>query len=60
MSYQVDRVIEELDAALRLLKDTMRGIPARRQGFVAIHDRMAKSMAELTVNLSDARSVVES
>lgn len=57
-SHEVDRVLEELDATLRQLRDAIRGIPARKQGFVAAHDRVAKSAALLSVWLSDARGAI--
>jgi hypothetical protein len=57
-SHEVDRALDELDDALRLLKDAMRGIPARREGFVAMHDKVAKSAALLSVSLSDARASI--
>ena len=57
-SHEVDRVLDGLDAALRDLKSAMRGIPARREGFVASHERVAKAAALLSVWLSDARAAI--
>ena len=58
MAHQVDRALDEVALALRQLRDAMRGIPARRQGFVAQHDRVAKAAALLAVSLSDARAAI--
>ncbi|MEC3974857.1 hypothetical protein [Amycolatopsis sp. H20-H5] len=57
-SHEVDRVLDDIDATLRQLKDAMRGIPARREGFAGLHDRVAKTAALLSVSLSDARAAV--
>ncbi|SFJ41506.1 hypothetical protein SAMN05421835_105148 [Amycolatopsis sacchari] len=58
MAHQVDRAIEAVDAAMRQLKRSMRGIPARREGFKDHHDRTAKAIARLTVTLSDSRAAI--
>jgi hypothetical protein len=54
--YQVDRVVENVDKAMKQLRDTMRGIPIRWAGFKREHDAAARSMANLTVLVTDARS----
>lgn len=59
MAHQVDRAVDELDKAMAMLRQAMRGVPSRRQAFKANHDRMAREMARLTVALMDARSVIE-
>ncbi|MGC7101606.1 hypothetical protein ACPZ19_43615 [Amycolatopsis lurida] len=59
MSHQVDRVLDEVDTALKQLRRSMRGIPVRREGLKAMHDKMAKSMGSLTVALDDARSTIK-
>ncbi|MTD53880.1 hypothetical protein [Amycolatopsis pithecellobii] len=56
--HQVDRALDAVDDAMRQLKNAMRGIPARREGFKDRHDRMAKSVARLTVTLSDSRAAI--
>ncbi|MEU6645495.1 hypothetical protein ABZ863_23485 [Saccharomonospora sp. NPDC046836] len=58
MSHQLDRVIDDVDAALRQLKRSLRGIPIRREGFKAHHDKAARAMATLTTELTDARSTI--
>ena len=58
MSYQVDRVLDDADTAMRHLKDTMAGIPARREGFTTAHDRMAKTMAELVAGVTDSKILI--
>ena len=52
---QVDRIVEELDAAMRDLRDAMRGIPIRRGSFTKTHDNLARDVAHLTVLLDSAR-----
>lgn len=56
MAHQVDRVLENVDNAMAMLRQAIRTVPARRQAFKANHDRMAREVAKLTVALSDSRS----
>ncbi|MDQ0380286.1 hypothetical protein [Amycolatopsis thermophila] len=48
-----------MDAAMRQLRQAIKGIPVRREGFKGHHDRMAKAVAKLTVALSDSRSAIK-
>lgn len=59
MAHQVDRAVDDVDKAMAMLRQAIRGVPSRRQAFKANHDRMAREMARLTVALMDARSVIE-
>lgn len=59
MAHQVDRAVDEVDKAMAMLRQAIRGVPSRRQAFKANHDRMAREMARLTVALMDARPVIE-
>lgn len=59
MAHQLDRAVDEVDAAMSQLREAVRGIPIRREGFKSHHDRAAKAIAALTVALSDARTQVE-
>lgn len=56
--HQIDRAVDEVDAAMRQLRSSMRGVPIRREGFKAHHDKAARAIARLTVALSDARADV--
>lgn len=56
---QVDAVLDDLDAAMRRLRRTVKGIPAEAAGFKGAHDRLAKSVAALGLVLDDSRSVIE-
>ncbi|GDY28769.1 hypothetical protein [Gandjariella thermophila] len=56
MSYQADRVTENIDKAMKQLREAMKGIPIRWAGFKKEHDNAARSMANLTVLITDARS----
>jgi hypothetical protein len=56
MSKTVDRTIDEIDAAMRTLRDSLRGIPFRSGGFKNSHDNLARQMAHLTVLLDAARA----
>jgi phage shock protein A len=58
VAHQLDRALEDLDKAMAQLRQAIKGIPARRRAFKANHDRMARRVAELTVALSDSRSVI--
>ncbi|WIX81719.1 hypothetical protein QRX50_13625 [Amycolatopsis carbonis] len=53
--HQVDRVIEDLDSALRQLKEAMRGMPVHEHSFKAAHDKAARVCGVLTTELTDAR-----
>ena len=55
MSRTVDRIIEDLDKAMRELRRTLRGIPFRAGGFKNTHDNLARDVAHLTVLLDSAR-----
>lgn len=57
--HQLDRALDTVDAAMRQLKRSLRGIPVRREGFKSHHDRMAKAVATLTVALDDSRSAIK-
>lgn len=57
--HQLDRALENVDAAMRQLKDSMRGMPVRREGFKGAHDATARAVATLTVALSDSRSALK-
>lgn len=56
MSRQVDRTVEELDTAMRLLKDALGGIPFRAGGFKNTHDNLTRDVAHLTVLIDASRS----
>lgn len=58
MAHQLDRTLEDLDKAMAQLRQAIKGVPARRRAFKANHDRMARRVADLTVALSDSRSVI--
>lgn len=59
MSHQLDRTLDEVAVAMGQLRQAVRGIPIRREGFKAHHDRMAKAMATLTVALEDSRTAIK-
>ncbi|MEJ8282080.1 hypothetical protein [Pseudonocardia spirodelae] len=58
MSKAVDRTVEELDAAMRELRRSLRGIPYRTGGFKNTHDNLARDVAHLTVHLDSARGAL--
>lgn len=53
--FQADRVCEEIDSAMSTLRKAMKGIPIRFQDFKRDHDKAARSVANLTVLITDAR-----
>jgi hypothetical protein len=59
MAHQLDRTLDEVDSAMTQLKRAIRGIPVRREGFKAHHDKLTKSMGRLTVALEDSRSRIQ-
>ena len=58
MPNHVDRIVEELDAAMRELRDAMRGIPIRRGSFKKTHDNLARDVAQVTTMLDAARPLL--
>ncbi len=58
MSIAVDNAVEEIEGAMRHLRDTMKGIPADVPGFRAAHEKARKLVGELSVWLTDAQSKV--
>ena len=58
MSHSADRVVDELDIAMRRLREAMRGIPIRRGSFKKTHDNLARDVAQVTTMLDAARPVL--
>ncbi|WP_026452807.1 hypothetical protein [Saccharomonospora iraqiensis] len=56
---QLDRALDNVDAAMRQLRTAVRGVPVRREGFKDSHDALARAVATLTVTLSDSRSAIK-
>lgn len=56
---EVDRIIDELDASMRQLRDAMRGIPIRRGSFKKTHDNLARDVAAATTMIDAARTVIQ-
>ena len=54
----VDRIVEELDAAMKQLREAMRGIPIRRGSFKKTHDNLARDVAQVVTMLDAARPVL--
>lgn len=55
MTHPIDRANGDLDKVMRQLRQAVRGIPVRREGFKKLHDQFARSVAALTVNMSYSR-----
>jgi hypothetical protein len=58
-SHQVDGVIDDLAASMRMLRRAMKGVPAEAAGFKGAHDRLAKSVAVLSLTLDDSRTAMQ-
>jgi hypothetical protein len=60
MSHQLDRLVDDIDTALRGLRESMKGMPMHRTGLSlkSTHDKMARAMGTLTTELTDARSAI--
>jgi len=54
MGHQLDRTLDELGRTMRGLREQVKSIPYRREGFKGAHDEFARAMATLTVALEDA------
>ena len=52
----IDRTVDDLDAAMRALRRTMRGIPVRAGSFRTTHRNLARDVAFLMVQIDSARA----
>nr|WP_245992670.1 hypothetical protein [Prauserella muralis] len=59
VAHQVDRVLDDLGAAMTQLKRAMHGIPVRREGFKGHHDRAARAVGRLSAELQDASAAIQ-
>ena len=53
----VDRIIDNLDAAMKRLSQAMRDIPVRRGSFKRTHDNLARDIAKVVTELDAARPI---
>lgn len=53
----VDRIIDNLDAAMKRLTEAMRDIPIRRGSFKRTHDNLVRDIAKVVTELDAARPV---
>ena len=58
MSQQIDNAVSEIDASMKKLRASMRGIQIRTAGFKRDHDELARGVAEFTVLLIEAEALV--
>jgi hypothetical protein len=58
-NHQADRRLEDIDKAMKLLRDAMKGIPIRFAGFKKDHDQLARSVATATVAFEMAKPMIE-
>ena len=54
---QVDRIIDNLDAAMKRLGLARRDIPIRRGSFKRTHDNLARDVAKVVTELDAARPI---
>jgi len=59
MGHQLDRTLDELNRTMRGLREQLKSIPYRREGFKDAHDDFARAMAALTVALEDATTTTD-
>jgi hypothetical protein len=55
MSHQLDNAIDNVNKAMKTLREGVKDIPVRREGFKGLHDTFARSVAKLTTEMSYAR-----
>jgi hypothetical protein len=53
----VDRIIDNLDAAMQRLSAAMRDIPVRRGSFKRTHDNLVRDIAKVVTELDAARPI---
>ncbi|XVV03371.1 hypothetical protein ACQPW3_39600 [Actinosynnema sp. CA-248983] len=59
MSRQLDIALDNVGRSMTQLRDAVKGIPYRREGFKTLHDDFARSVADLTTALSYARGMLD-
>ena len=59
MSQQIDNVVAEIDASMKRLRQSMRGIQIRTAGFKKDHDALARGVADFTGAPDRSRSARE-
>lgn len=55
---KVDRTIGDLHKTMKLLRESLGGIPFRSGSFRKQHDNLARDVARLTVELDSARGFI--
>lgn len=55
----VRRSVEDVDKAMKALRESMRGLQIRTQGFKKHHDEAARQVARATVDLVEAYSAMD-
>jgi hypothetical protein len=55
MSHTVDRAIDDIRIGMRQLRETLKGIPHRANGFRNTHANLTRDVAFLMVQLESAR-----
>lgn len=60
MSRKVVIVVTDVDKAMVMLRNSMKGLHIRFAGFKRDHDRLAKAMSNFTVTLMDAQPLMAS
>ena len=58
MSNTSDRIVEDLDIAMRRLREAMRDIPVRRGSFRKTHDNLVRDIAKATTMMDAARPLL--
>ncbi len=59
MAATVSRAVDDLDAAMRALRKSIRGIPFRGGSFRTTHRNLARDVAFLMVQLDSARGLLD-
>jgi len=58
MSHQVDNAIDAVNKSMNTLREAVKDIPVRREGFKKLHDTFTKSVAKVTTEVSYARGLL--
>lgn len=58
MTYRVDNAIEELDAAMKHVRETLKGIPTNVGGFKSAYSTARKATGDLLVAVTDVKPKV--
>lgn len=59
MAHQLDNAIDAVGKSMKTLRENVKDIPVRREGFKKLHDTFARSVARFVTEMSYARGLLD-